>query len=69
MKQPIANLVDELVACFRRDERGPDAARALGGYAREHEDWRRFARFDPSIYTRNLVLVRRHQGTLAEDPV
>jgi cysteine dioxygenase len=55
MKQPIAILVDELLASFRRDERGPDAARALGGYAREHEDWRRFACFDPALYTRNLV--------------
>ena len=27
MKQPIADLVDELVACFRRDEQGRDAAR------------------------------------------
>lgn len=55
MKQPIATLVEDLVACFRRDERAPDAARALGGYAREHSDWRRFVNFDPGLYTRNLV--------------
>jgi len=55
MKQPMARLVDDLVACFRRDEQGRDAARALGGYAREQGDWTRFVRFDPAIYTRNLV--------------
>jgi cysteine dioxygenase len=55
MKQPIATLVDELVDCFRRDEQGRDAARTLGGYAREHRDWKRFGRFDPALYTRNLV--------------
>jgi cysteine dioxygenase len=55
MKQPITTLVDELVACFRRDEHGRDAARALGGYTREHDDWTRFVRFDPALYTRNLV--------------
>ncbi len=55
MKQPIAQLVEELEACFRRDPQGRDAARALGGYAREHGDWTRFVRFDPELYTRNLV--------------
>jgi cysteine dioxygenase len=55
MKQPIETLVDELVACFRRDAAGRDAARNLGAYARAETDWRRFARFAPETYTRNLV--------------
>jgi cysteine dioxygenase len=55
MKQPIEVLVDELSACFQRDEAGRDAVRQLGGYARQHVDWKRFVRFDPAIYTRNLV--------------
>jgi cysteine dioxygenase len=55
MKHPISLLVDELVACFQRDPQGREAARMLGGYAREHGDWRSYVHFDPGLYTRNLV--------------
>lgn len=60
MKDPIVNLSDELVRCFERDPHGRDAARALGGYAGAHADWQRFLRFDPEIYTRNLVARNEH---------
>jgi len=55
MKQPIETLVENLEACFQRDPAGKAAPRALAEYAREHGDWTRFVRFDPAIYTRNLV--------------
>jgi len=55
MKQPIEALVEDLEACFRRDPAGRAAPRALAEYARAHEDWTRFLRFDPALYTRNLV--------------
>lgn len=55
MKEPIAALVDELASAFQKDPEGRGAVRLLGAYAREHSDWKRFARFDPALYTRNLV--------------
>jgi hypothetical protein len=55
MKQPIEMLVEDLEDCFRRDPAGRAAPRALAEYAREHGDWTRFVRFDPALYTRNLV--------------
>jgi cysteine dioxygenase len=55
MNEPITTLVDELVQCFERDPQGREAARALGRYASTHTDWRRYLRFDPQLYTRNLV--------------
>ena len=55
MKSPIETLVEDLVLHFREDAHGSRAASLLARYAREQTDWHRFARFDPEIYTRNLV--------------
>ena len=55
MKPPIQDLAAELSACFRLDPAGRDAVRLLGAYARAHADWKSHVRFDPEIYTRNLV--------------
>ena len=55
MKPPIQDLAAELSACFRVDPAGRDAVRLLGAYVRAHADWKSHVRFDPEIYTRNLV--------------
>ena len=55
MKEPIETLVDELVTCFRADPQGKSAARSLARYSSTHSDWKRYQRFDPELYTRNLV--------------
>lgn len=52
---PIAVLQRKLLAEFERDSDGTRAAAILAEYASQHEDWRRFALFDDTIYTRNLV--------------
>src|SRR5262245_47901623 len=56
----IHGLQDALLQEFRRDPRGPSVARMLGEYAARHDDWRRFVRFDPEVYTRNLVARNEH---------
>ncbi|MBK7645538.1 MAG: cysteine dioxygenase family protein [Planctomycetes bacterium] len=60
MSAPITKLAEQLLACFQADEQGRGAVRALESYARAHEDWRTFARFDPALYTRNLVARNEH---------
>jgi cysteine dioxygenase len=55
MTDPILELQRDLVEEFARDPRGSRVARMLGEYAANHDDWRRFALFDPEVYTRNLV--------------
>jgi len=57
---PIQGLQDDLVREFERDPRGSRVARMLGEYASRHDDWRRFALFDPEVYTRNLVGRNEH---------
>lgn len=52
---PIDLLCRDLTGEFRRDPRGTRAAELLTRYAREHGDWREWARFDGEIYTRNLI--------------
>lgn len=52
---PITRLQEELAQEFERDPRGAQTARLLAAYARAHDDWRKFAIFDPEVYTRNLV--------------
>jgi cysteine dioxygenase len=48
-------LAEDLLGEFERDARGRGAAKLLADYASVHRDWQARARFDPSIYTRNLV--------------
>jgi cysteine dioxygenase len=48
-------LEEPLLAEFGRDPKGTGVARILSGYAREHADWREFALFDTTTYTRNLI--------------
>ena len=55
MPEPIVSLQRELVKEFERDARGARVARILGDYAERHDDWKRYAMFDPTCYTRNLV--------------
>ena len=60
MTDPILELQSQLVAEFERDSRGARVARILGEYAERHDDWRRYAIFDPTCYTRNLVGRNEH---------
>jgi len=48
-------LVQDLSARFERGDPGGAIAELLGDYCRSAEDWRAFALFAPSHYTRNLV--------------
>jgi cysteine dioxygenase len=57
---PIETLNDDLVREFERDARGKRVAAMLAEYAARNDDWRRFALFDPAIYTRNLVRRTEH---------
>jgi cysteine dioxygenase len=57
---PIAELQRALFQEFERDARGSRVARMLGEYAAAHDDWKRFAMFDPQVYTRNLVGRNEH---------
>ena len=60
MSDPILVLQRELVREFDGDPRGARVARILSRYVAEHDDWRRFALFDPDVYTRNLVGRNEH---------
>jgi len=60
MAEPIRELQDRLLREFERDPRGARIARLLAEYATKHEDWRRFALFDPDVYTRNLIARNEH---------
>lgn len=60
MKAPIHSLVDDLVGELASDPQGRGVARRVAEYARAHDDWRSFARFDPQTYTRNLVARNEH---------
>lgn len=51
----LGNLFNELVTEFRRDAKGARAAKMLEAYAGEHEDWREFAYYEDSRYTRNML--------------
>lgn len=55
MTPPIDELCQALVAELARDPQGKRIVPMLQRYAREHDDWREFARFDDERYTRNLV--------------
>jgi cysteine dioxygenase len=57
---PIVQLTHDLAREFARDPSGVRAAGMLSGYAAVHDDWRRFALFDPEVYTRNLVARNEH---------
>lgn len=57
---PIGDLQSRLLAEFERDSRGPRVAQTLGTYAAHQSDWRRFALFESSSYTRNLVARNQH---------
>ncbi len=60
MNEPILGLQRDLVDEFARDPRGSKVARLLADYLSRHADWKRFARFDPVVYTRNLVGRNEH---------
>lgn len=64
MTTPIQNLQLDLVREFERDPRGSRVARILGEYTSGHDDWRRYALFDPEYYTRNLVARNEHYEML-----
>ncbi len=64
MSDPILLLQHELQREFDHDARGSRVARMLSTYAAEHEDWRRFALFDPDVYTRNLIGRTEHYEML-----
>ena len=64
MSDPILLLQHELQREFDLDARGSRVARMLSTYAAEHEDWRRFALFDPDVYTRNLISRTEHYEML-----
>lgn len=51
LDQLVREVHDDLLA----DPRGPRVVERVSRYARAHVDWREFAFFDPTAYTRNLV--------------
>ena len=51
----LESLAEDLLAEFERDARGRGAAKRLSDYAAAHSDWQTRARFDPAVYTRNLI--------------
>lgn len=53
--QALDGLVRSLHEEFQARARGARIAELLGNYAREHQDWRAYALFSPTQYTRNLV--------------
>ena len=53
-------LVTDLLAEFERDPRGRKAAQRLAQYGASAVDWKRYAHFDPGVYTRNLVARNEH---------
>jgi len=53
--ETLLRLCQDLSAEFQRDPKGSRVASLLARYASEHQDWRRWALFDKSCYTRNLV--------------
>ncbi len=53
--RPLDRLSQSLEAEFARDPRGRRVAGLLAEYAQAHDDWKEYALFDPSRYTRNLV--------------
>ena len=57
---PMQRLVTELTRAFAADPKGADAAGLLAAYARGSGDWDRYAQFDDSRYTRNLVARCEH---------
>ena len=53
---PLDHLLSELDRALGEDRRGPRVAQLLERYARSGaEDWRRFALFEATYYSRNLV--------------
>jgi cysteine dioxygenase len=52
---PIHELLHELDRDLLADPKGPGVAALLEAYARDHDDWRRYAHSVPSRYARNLV--------------
>lgn len=60
MTAPILSLQLELAREFERDPRGSHVARILSEYSAAQDDWRRYALFDPEMYTRNLVARNEH---------
>jgi cysteine dioxygenase len=52
---PLTDLIRALDASFAADERGASAGNLLAEYARDGDDWRRFAMFEATYYARNLV--------------
>ena len=55
MTTVLLDLERELVSEFERDAKGKKVATILSEYARANDDWRRFAMFQPTGYTRNLI--------------
>ena len=49
-------LAAELTSELKRDPKGPRVPALLSRVAREQDPWRRYVDFDPSRYTRNLVV-------------
>lgn len=64
MTRPIESLRHELLKEFERDPRGARVARILGEYAESHDDWKLYAMFDGTCYTRNLVERNEHYEML-----
>ncbi len=64
MTRPIDSLQRDLLLEFERDPRGARVARILGEYAERNDDWKRYAMFDATCYTRNLVERNEHYEML-----
>src|SRR5262245_47497327 len=52
---PIQNLLRDLDQHLAEDPKGPRVAKMLETYARSADDWRKFALFEATYYSRNLV--------------
>jgi cysteine dioxygenase len=52
---PLNQLLRDLDQHLAEDPKGPRVARLLESYARSADDWRKFALFDATYYSRNLV--------------
>ena len=54
-QQPLDRLLHDLDSALSEDAHGTRVAKLLESYAREAADWRRFAFFEATYYSRNLV--------------
>jgi cysteine dioxygenase len=52
---PLQSLLSDLDRHLAEDAKGPRVAKMLEGYTRAADDWRKFALFEATYYSRNLV--------------